>query len=48
MCPSEPISDPLAGIDIPHFCKEDGHDLLAQERLDAGHRFHIRKRENRD
>lgn len=36
-------SDPLAGIDIPHFCNEDGHQLLAQERLDGGHRFHIRK-----
>jgi tRNA 2-thiouridine synthesizing protein A len=36
-------TDPLAGIDIPHFCREDGHLLLAQERLEAGHRFHIRK-----
>lgn len=36
-------SDPLAGIDIPHFCTEDGHQLIAQERHDAGHRFHIRK-----
>jgi tRNA 2-thiouridine synthesizing protein A len=36
-------SDPLAGIDIPHFCNEDGHDLLSQERLEAGHRFRIRK-----
>jgi tRNA 2-thiouridine synthesizing protein A len=36
-------SDPLAGIDIPHFCNEDGHALLAQERLESGHRFHIRK-----
>lgn len=36
-------SDPLASIDIPHFCNEDGHELLAQERLDGGHRFHIRK-----
>lgn len=38
-------SDPLAGIDIPHFCNEDGHHLLAQERLEGGHRFHIRKGE---
>lgn len=36
-------TDPLAGIDIPHFCNEDGHTLLTQERLEAGHRFHIRK-----
>ncbi|RKE80199.1 sulfurtransferase TusA family protein [Rhizobium sp. AG855] len=36
-------SDPLAGIDIPHFCGEDGHDLLAQEKIETGHRFRIRK-----
>ncbi len=36
-------TDPLAGIDIPHFCHEDGHELLTQERLEDGHRFHIRK-----
>jgi tRNA 2-thiouridine synthesizing protein A len=36
-------SDPLASIDIPHFCNEDGHTLLVQERQDGGHRFHIRK-----
>ncbi len=36
-------SDPLAGIDIPHFCNEDGHDLLTQEKIETGHRFHIRK-----
>jgi tRNA 2-thiouridine synthesizing protein A len=36
-------SDPLAGIDIPHFCNEDGHQLLSQEKLEAGHRFRIRK-----
>ncbi|THV22449.1 sulfurtransferase TusA family protein [Peteryoungia ipomoeae] len=36
-------SDPLAVIDIPHFCREDGHDLIAQEAEDSGHRFLIRK-----
>ncbi len=36
-------SDPLAGIDIPHFCHEDGHELLAQEKVETGHRFRIRK-----
>jgi tRNA 2-thiouridine synthesizing protein A len=36
-------TDPLASIDIPHFCKEDGHDLVASERTDNGHRFLIRK-----
>lgn len=36
-------NDPLAGIDMPHFCNEDGHTLLSQEKLEAGHRFRIRK-----
>lgn len=36
-------TDPLAGIDIPHFCHEDGHSLESQERTDFGHRFVIRK-----
>ena len=35
--------DPLAVIDIPHFCHEDGHVLEASERVEAGHRFLIRK-----
>lgn len=37
-------TDPLAVIDIPHFCQEDGHALEASERVEAGHRFLIRKR----
>ncbi len=36
-------TDPLAGIDIPHFCREDGHILLSTERTEGGHRFIIRK-----
>lgn len=36
-------TDPLAGIDIPHFCREDGHALLLSERTDHGHRFTIRR-----
>ena len=36
-------TDPLAVIDIPHFCHEDGHALEASERVEAGHRFLIRK-----
>lgn len=36
-------TDPLAGLDIPHFCNEDGHFLVSQEKTDAGHRFVIRK-----
>jgi tRNA 2-thiouridine synthesizing protein A len=36
-------SDPLAVIDIPHFCKEDGHALVESEKTEGGHRFVIRK-----
>nr|WP_210294141.1 MULTISPECIES: sulfurtransferase TusA family protein [unclassified Rhizobium] len=36
-------TDPLAGIDIPHFCSEDGHELIETEKTEAGHRFLIRK-----
>ena len=36
-------SDPLAGIDIPHFCREEGHELLQSEKTGDGHRFRIRK-----
>lgn len=36
-------TDPLAGIDIPHFCREDGYELVECERTESGHRFVIRK-----
>lgn len=36
-------TDPLAGIDIPHFCNENGHALMSQAKTDFGHRFVIRK-----
>ncbi|OWV93104.1 sulfurtransferase TusA family protein [Rhizobium sp. R693] len=36
-------TDPLAGIDIPHFCNEDGHELIETVKTDTGHRFLIRK-----
>ena len=36
-------NDPLAGIDIPHFCREDGHVILSSEKMGDGHRFLIRK-----
>lgn len=37
-------TDPLAVIDIPHFCREDGHTLEATEQVGGGHRFLIRKK----
>ncbi len=36
-------TDPLAVIDIPHFCNEDGHHLEVSEKLETSHRFLIRK-----
>lgn len=36
-------TDPLAGLDIPHMCHEDGHTLLSSERLKDGHRFRLRR-----
>ncbi len=36
-------TDPLAVIDITHMCNEDGHRLLETQKMEDGHRFHIRK-----
>ncbi|WP_117196351.1 sulfurtransferase TusA family protein [Rhizobium terrae] len=36
-------TDPLAGIDIPHFCSQEGHVLVLSEKTGTGHRFVIRK-----
>ncbi|MEM8704375.1 MAG: sulfurtransferase TusA family protein [Pseudomonadota bacterium] len=36
-------TDPMAEIDIPHFCQENGHTLVASERTDFGHRFLLAK-----
>lgn len=32
-------TDPLAVIDIPAFCSDNGHRLLATETVAGGHRF---------
>jgi len=37
-------TDPLSAIDIPHFCNENGHQLVSQEKTEGGHRFLIRKK----
>ncbi|ASV86323.1 sirA-like family protein [Ochrobactrum quorumnocens] len=37
-------TDPLSGIDLPHFCAQEGHALLSQERDEKLHRFLIQKR----
>jgi tRNA 2-thiouridine synthesizing protein A len=36
-------TDPLAAVDIPHFCREYGHALLETQSVVGGHRFLIEK-----
>ena len=36
-------TDPLAVIDIPHFCQENGHLLVETETVDGGHRFLVER-----
>lgn len=36
-------TDPLAVIDIPHYCREDGHQLLESAAVEGGHVFVIAK-----
>ena len=37
--------DPLAAVDVPHMCHEEGHDVLAIERLQSAIRLLLRRRE---
>lgn len=36
-------SDPMARIDIPHFCAEQGHELLGVGDIADGQAFTIRR-----
>lgn len=36
-------TDPMAAIDIPHFCREQGHRLVAEEKAGPILRFTIAK-----
>lgn len=36
-------SDPLAVIDIPAFCRDNGHALISSEKAEDGHRFLIER-----
>jgi tRNA 2-thiouridine synthesizing protein A len=36
-------TDPLASLDIPHMCNEDGHTVVSSERTETGHRFRVRR-----
>ena len=40
-------TDPLAVIDLPHFCREAGHVLVETETVTGGHRFLIERGEQR-
>jgi tRNA 2-thiouridine synthesizing protein A len=35
--------DPMAAIDVPNFCREEGHRLIAAERSGDALRFEIEK-----
>jgi tRNA 2-thiouridine synthesizing protein A len=37
-------TDPMSAIDMPHFCYEQGHDLLSHETNDGQHIFRIRRK----
>ena len=36
-------TDPMSVIDMPHFCSEQGHELVAQERDGPRYIFRIRR-----
>ena len=36
-------TDPLAVIDIPAFCHDNGHRLVSSEAIDGGHRFLVER-----
>jgi len=40
-------TDPMAVIDIPHFCNEQGHTLLEQGQRDGVYQFTIRRGRDR-
>lgn len=35
-------TDPASVIDVPHFCNEQGHELLSHEAVEDRHIFTIR------
>ena len=35
--------DPLAGIDVPHFCTEAGHRLVEARETGEGHAFTVER-----
>jgi tRNA 2-thiouridine synthesizing protein A len=41
-------TDPLAAVDIPAFCREDGHRLIASESVLGGRRFTLERGSDRE
>ena len=37
-------TDPMSVIDMPHFCSEQGHELIGQETAGAHYTFRIRRK----
>lgn len=37
-------TDPVSVIDVPHFCNEQGHELLSHKAEDGRHIFRIRRK----
>ena len=37
-------TDPMAAIDMPHFCNEQGHTLLSQDEHDQTLTFRIKRK----
>jgi tRNA 2-thiouridine synthesizing protein A len=35
--------DPLAIVDVPHMCRQEGYDVLSAERTGDGSRFLLRR-----
>jgi tRNA 2-thiouridine synthesizing protein A len=37
-------TDPMAAIDMPHFCNEQGHELLSQKNVAGTITFRIKRK----
>jgi tRNA 2-thiouridine synthesizing protein A len=37
-------TDPMSAIDMPHFCAEQGHEILAQEQRGSTFHFRIKRK----
>jgi tRNA 2-thiouridine synthesizing protein A len=37
-------TDPMAAIDMPHFCNQQGHELLAQDKQGETLTFRIKRK----